>query len=98
MAFGFGWDFRRGVTEGGALEGAELWYRHVNHGERWRSMPMRLDAKGAYRATIPGGYTRSPFPLQYYVVLRRPQAASVFLPSFNETLSNQPYFAVWERA
>jgi len=93
-----GADLAIAMTGGSALEGAELWYRHVNHGERWRSMPMRLDEKGAYRAAIPGAYTRSPFPLQYYVVLRRPQAAPVFLAGFNETLSNQPYFAVWERA
>jgi hypothetical protein len=71
-------------------------YRHVNQGERWRSVDMQ-SADGGYRAAIPGEYTASPFPLQYYFELRRENEAAWLYPGFNATLSNQPYYAVWER-
>jgi hypothetical protein len=85
------------LTAPSATTSAELWYRHVNHGERWRS--MRMERRGdAYHAAIPSDYTRSLFPLQYYFVLRREATQPVFFPQFNDTVSNQPYFAVWRRA
>jgi hypothetical protein len=72
-----------------------LFYRHVNHAERWRSVPMQ-QAGAAFTAAIPADYTASPFPLQYYFELSRPDAAWLY-PAFNATLSNQPYYAVWKR-
>ena len=42
-----------------------LYYRHVNQAERWLSVEMRRDHSG-YSAAIPGDYTNSVFPLQYY--------------------------------
>ncbi len=78
-----------------------LWYRHVNHGERWLSMTMqrtesiqRSDAM--HSATIPAAYTNSPYPLQYYFELRTASAATLH-PPFNSTWSNQPYFAIHHR-
>jgi hypothetical protein len=71
-------------------------YRHVNQGERWRSIEMQ-SAKVEYRASIPGEYTASPFPLQYYFELRRENEAAWLYPGFNATLSNQPYYAVSKR-
>ena len=68
-----------------------LWYRHVNHGERWLSVPMPRTGN-ACSASIPGSYTGSPYPLQYYFELRTAEAATLY-PRFNTTLSNQPYFA-----
>ena len=75
--------------------GAELFYRHVNQGERWRSITMSPSGDDM-RAAIPGDYTRSPYPLQYYFVLRNGALAWMY-PGFNTSLSNQPYFAVWKR-
>jgi len=83
------------VISVGAPASAELFYRHVNHGERWRTTPM-LEQGDTMRAAIPGDYTRSPYPLQYYFVLRN-QAQAWMAPGFNPSLSNQPYFAVWRR-
>lgn len=80
-----------------AVRAVELCFRHVNHGERWRSVSMAREGT-RFSADIPGEYTRSPYPLQYYFVLHGKAAGPVFFPSFNETLSNQPYFAVWQRA
>ncbi len=69
-----------------------LWYRHVNQGERWSSVPMQKAAND-YVASIPGGYTNSPYPLQYYFELHTADAATLH-PPFNPTLSNQPYYAI----
>jgi hypothetical protein len=75
---------------------AILWYCHVNHGERWLSVPMkRLDT--SHIAVISGKYTDSPYPLQYYFELHTATAATVH-PGFNPTLSNQPYYAIHLRA
>jgi hypothetical protein len=74
---------------------AILWYRHVNHGERWLSTPMDV-RPGTYSATIPAAYTNSPYPLQYYFELHTSNSATLH-PAFNPTLSNQPYFAIHKR-
>jgi hypothetical protein len=92
--------FRPGADLPIALNGAGdvsalLFYRHVNHGERWRSMAMSQEGDG-FRAAIPAAYTNSPYPLQYYFALQKGVQA-VLHPGFNATLSNQPYFAVWKR-
>jgi len=73
-----------------------LWYRHVNHGERWLSTPM-AEHPGTYTAAIPAAYTASPYPLQYYFELRTANSATLH-PPFNSTWSNQPYYAIDKRA
>jgi hypothetical protein len=72
---------------------AQLYYRHVNQGERWVSMEMQR-SQTKYTATIPGDYTDSVYSLQYYFVLRRGIDAAWFFPAFNASLSNQPYYAI----
>jgi hypothetical protein len=79
----------------GAVTGVTLWYRHVNQGERWASTPMQQNA-GHYQAVIPGQYTQSPYPLQYYFECTSAKAAWLH-PAFNVTLSNQPYYAIHKR-
>jgi hypothetical protein len=74
---------------------AILWYRHVNHGERWLSVPMKKTGSSG-TASIPADYTASPYPLQYYFELHTASAATLH-PLLNPTLSNQPYFAVHRR-
>ena len=73
-----------------------LFYRHVNHAERWLSAAMKQDV-GGYRGSIPGAYTDSPYPLQYYFVVAEKGASPIFFPELNATLSSQPYYAVWRR-
>jgi hypothetical protein len=72
-----------------------LHYRHVDQAERWLSMEMESGSSG-YSVAIPGDYTRSAFPLQYYFELQRATDAWLY-PAFNATLSNQPYYAVSKR-
>ena len=78
-------------------DSVHLYYRHVNQGERWVSVAMQRSQNG-YKAAIPGEYTNSVYPLQYYFVLRRGADAAWFFPSFNASLSNQPYYAIAKRS
>jgi hypothetical protein len=79
-------------------ESIHLHFRHVNQGELWQSTPMSLLLE-SYRAEVPGAYTNSPFPIQYYFELR-PRALTPFLfpgLNLNRTLTltqPQPYFLV----
>ena len=70
-----------------------LHYRHVNQAERWHSVDME-QAHASFQSAIPGEYTNSPFPLQYYFEFRRGSSEAWLYPAFNATLSNQPYFAI----
>lgn len=79
-----------------SVTGALLWYRHVTQSERWLSKPMERNGDG-FTAAIPGTYTQSPFPLQYYFELRN-QREATFYPPLNATLSNQPYFSIHRRS
>ncbi|HEX4167098.1 MAG TPA: hypothetical protein VHZ55_16660 [Bryobacteraceae bacterium] len=83
--------------EAGALPSlVQLFYRHVNQGERWQFVRMEQVSR-SFRSAIPGEYTNSAFPLQYYFELRRGASAAWFYPALNSTLSNQSYFAIYRR-
>ncbi len=79
-----------------SLSSALLIYRHVNQGERWRTVEMER-AGTSFQSVIPGDYMNSPFPLQYYFEFRHGSSVSWLYPTFNKPLSNQPYFAVYKR-
>jgi hypothetical protein len=55
---------------------------------------------GRYEGTIPGDYTDSPYPLQYFLELRGTARSVVaggqawMYPGFAPDLSNQPYYVV----
>jgi hypothetical protein len=87
-----GVDLALSVSVPASVTSAVLWYRHVNQGERWLFIPMKR-AGNTCSASIPGNYTGSPYPLQYYFELRTTGAATLY-PALNATLSNQPYFAL----
>jgi hypothetical protein len=94
-AFRPGSDLQLSVATSAYVTQATLWYRHVNQAERWISAPMPR-AANAFTAAIPGAYTGSPYPLQYYFELRTGNSATL-RPAFNATLSNQPYYAIHNR-
>jgi len=87
-----GTDLPLAITAPPTVTEAALWYRHVNHGERWLSTPMQRTGT-AHTAAIPAAYTDSPYPLQYYFELHTAQSATLH-PPFNATWSNQPYYTV----
>ena len=80
------------LTAPSTMTEAVLWYRHVNHGERWSSTPMKRSGS-SYNASVPGSYTNSPFPMQYYFELRTTEEATLH-PQLNSSFNNQPYFAI----
>lgn len=76
-----------------AVGSVRLFYRHVNHAERFKTVEMQV-AGNTYRASIPADYTNSPYPLHYYFELREARDNAWLYPGFNENLTNQPYFVV----
>lgn len=81
------------ATSSKAPQSILLHYRHVDQAERWLSVEMQ-SSQGRYSAEIPGEYTRSVYPLQYYFELQGEAGKAWFHPAFNTTLSNQPYYAL----
>ena len=78
---------------GPSLQSARLHYRHVNQAERWQSTIM--DRKGqAYVSAIPGAYTDSPYPLQYYFELKLAPDRAWLYPGFPSDRAGQPYFVL----
>jgi hypothetical protein len=75
------------------LVSARLHYRHVNQAERWQSSVM--DRKGqTYVAAIPGAYTDSPYPLEYYFELKSAPDRAWLHPGFPADLAGQPYYMI----
>ena len=72
---------------------ARLYYRHVNHAERYEIADMQLQGN-SYKATIPAGYINSAYPLQYYFELKQGPDKAWLYPGFNADQANQPYFVV----
>ncbi|MFP5228668.1 MAG: hypothetical protein ACLGXA_13680 [Acidobacteriota bacterium] len=70
-------------------------YRHVDQAERWQWLEMDRSER-TYKGTIPGDYTHSAFPLEYFFELKRGNEAWM-APGFDATLSNQPYYAVEQK-
>lgn len=70
---------------------ARLYYRHVNHAERYETVEMQQSGK-SFQATIPAEYTNSQYPLQYYFELKEGSDKAWLYPGFNADLANQPYF------
>ena len=76
-----------------AIGSVRLYYRHVNHAERYKTVEMKLTGE-RFRATIPANYTNSPYSLQYYFELREKPEKACLYPGFTANLTNQPYFVV----
>jgi hypothetical protein len=78
---------------GPELASARLHYRHINQAERWQS--AAVDRKGpAYVAAIPGAYTDSPYPLQYYFELKSAPDRAWLYPGFPPDLAGPPYYVI----
>jgi len=86
-----------GLSAHDSTTSVHLYYRHVNQAERWLSVEMQCN-NNSYSAAIPGDYTNSVYPLQYYFELSRANESAWLYPAFNSTLSNQPYYAISKRS
>jgi hypothetical protein len=93
--------FRRGQAVSLALAlpanqpqaAVRLHYRRVNQAEAWQTAPMQL-AGAAWQAEIPGAYTDSVFPLQYYFEPTDPSGASWIHPGLGNALARSPYLVL----
>src|SRR5262249_25751290 len=75
------------------LASVNLYYRHVNQAERFKSTLMQ-GRDGRYQGTIPGAYTDSAYPLQYYFQVRTAKGRTQICPGFSKGLTNQPYIVI----
>ncbi len=82
-----GADPRRAIT---------LHYRITHQAEAWRSIPMAAQGDVA-TAAIPGDYTDTPYPLQYYFEIAEPSGRAWLYPGLGSDLTRQPYFVVRRR-
>jgi hypothetical protein len=53
---------------------------------------------GTYSATIPGDYTDSAYPLQYFFELRTGRSQAWRYPGLEPDFANQPYMVVRRHA
>jgi hypothetical protein len=107
-AFTPGTPLRLEVQVLGPVATVRLHYRHVNQAERFSTLDLSLSspppegsatASGRGRGVIPGAYTASPYPLQYYFVLRDHAGQARLWPGLDAAgpeprLANQPYYVV----
>jgi hypothetical protein len=70
----------------------DLYYRQADQSQRWRSVEMQAK-DNEFRAAVPGDYTKSPYPIQYYFEVHESGGSTIF-PGFDADLSNQPYVLV----
>ncbi len=70
-----------------------LYYRHVNHAERFKTVEMKHTGK-SYKGIIPADYTNTQYPIQYYFELRDKPNNAWLYPGLNAKLTQQPYFVV----
>jgi hypothetical protein len=75
------------------IESVRLYYRHVNHAERFKTVEMQRFGK-SFRATISSDYTDTLYPLQYYFELREESKKAWLYPGLTANLTQQPYFVV----
>ena len=75
------------------LNSINLYYRHVNQGERFNSVKMEKN-ENSFQAIIEGSYTDSPYSVQYYFELKEKADSASLYPGFNKSFSNQPYFVL----
>ncbi|MBW7458182.1 hypothetical protein K0U00_29485, partial [Paenibacillus sepulcri] len=79
------------VPEASAEWQIQLHYRHANQVESYQVTDMKREGE-QYVASIPEGYTDTPYPIIYFFELRDGSGHAWLSPGFNETLSNQPYY------
>jgi hypothetical protein len=76
-----------------SVAAVRLCYRRVHQAQAYQTADMAVQDR-QYKATIPGEYTNTPYPLEYYFELRNEAGQTWMFPGFDATLTNQPYFVV----
>jgi hypothetical protein len=84
-----------GRTGCGSLTAAQLRYRRMDQSEPYEEAEMSRE-DGRFVATVPSGYSDSPYALQYFFVMRAVGGSAWLHPGLGEDLSDQPYYVVRE--
>ena len=72
---------------------ATLHCRRVNQAEPWRTLELTSET-GRLEAAIPGEYTDSPFPIQFYFELRDARSQTWLDPGLDRSLRGPPYYLI----
>jgi hypothetical protein len=75
------------------IRAVHLCYRQVHQAQSYQTVNMQVQGERRI-ATIPGDYSDSPYPLEYYFELWDDKGRAWLCPGFDATLANQPYFVV----
>ncbi|HEY2881586.1 MAG TPA: hypothetical protein VGJ15_04120, partial [Pirellulales bacterium] len=84
------------VTEKDWPDSVTLHYRPVNQAMPYQTLPMSAK-NNVWAANIPAEATNSPYPLQYFFILRQGINKCGLYPGLSATLCDQPYFVVRQR-
>ncbi len=87
-------DVALSVPEGLHPNAVLLHYRHVDQAEDYQVAQLQQQHGGEYRASIPGSYTASSYPLQYFFELQLRDGHAELYPGFGPERIRQPYFVV----
>ncbi len=79
--------------EGSSIAAVGLRYRHLDQSEKHEEVEMARDAD-RFVARIPGGYSDSPYPLQYHFVISDVRGGTSLHPGLGAALSDRPYHVV----
>jgi hypothetical protein len=82
-----------GLTLEKTAASVRLYYRHVDQAERYESVVMEA-RNHLYSAAIPGAYTDSQYPLEYYFEVKESPERATLYPGLSDNLTQQPYFVV----
>jgi hypothetical protein len=79
-----------------SVTAVRLYYRQVHQAQLYQVVDMQAQGN-RFGATIPGRYSDSPYPLEYYFELHGEAGQAWLYPGFDATLANQPYFVVRQK-
>lgn len=81
------------LTFSKAPSSVKMYYRHVNHAERFEVVDMKANGNH-YTAAIPAEYTQSVYPLEYYFEVRENALTATIYPGFGSRRIDQPYYVI----
>ena len=79
--------------DAGSIAAVGLRYRHLDQSEEYEEVEMAREAN-RFVATISGGYSDSPYALQYHFVIRDVRGGARLHPGLGAELSDRPYHMV----
>ena len=83
-----------GVGDAGpSIAAVGLRYRHLDQSEKHKEVEMAR-VSDRFVATIPGGYSDSPYALQYHFVIKDARGGARLHPGLGNELSDRPYHVV----